>query len=277
MSSTRVSYPTTIATVSHAFDQIAEAYDQLFTRSVIGRAQRAAVWHVLAKTFRPGERVLELNCGTGEDALFLGRRGVSVEACDASPAMIEVARKRAAAEAAGLPVRFQTCRTEDIANLNLKSHSLEGVLSNFSGLNCVADLRSVARRLAPILTMGARLVFCLSTRFCISEILWFSSHLKFRKALRRVSGKATARIGSADLTVRYPTVSQMRRAFAPWFRLNLICAVGLCVPPSYLEHWAATHQQMIGKLSAADRILAPLPVLRTLGDHVLLRFERVVS
>jgi ubiquinone/menaquinone biosynthesis C-methylase UbiE len=266
-----------VAAASNAFDQIAEAYDELFTRSVIGRAQRAAVWDVLANTLHRGERVLELNCGTGEDALFLGRRGVSVLACDASPAMVHVARKRVAAEGSSLPVAFQTCRTEDIANLNFKPHSFDGVLSNFSGLNCVEDLRSVAKSLAPIVTQGASLLFCLSSRICISEILWFSVHLDFRKALRRIGGEATARIGSAELCVRYPTVSQVRRAFAPWFRLNLIRAVGLCVPPSYLEYWAAAHQQMIGKLSAADRMLAPLPILRTLGDHVLLRFERVVS
>lgn len=276
MSSPTACYSTNEIVASNAFDQIAEAYDKIFTRSVIGRAQRAAVWDVLAKTFHPGERILELNCGTGEDALFLGRRGISVEACDASPAMIHVARKRLTNEGRGLSVVFQTRRTEDVANLDSASQPFDGVLSNFSGLNCVEDLRGVAKSLASIVKQGARLVFCLSNRVCVSEILWFGVHLNFRKALRRIPGKSTARIGSTELRVHYPTISQVRRAFAPWFRLNLVRAVGLCVPPSYLESWVTRHDRMIEKFSSADRILAPLPLLRALGDHVLLRFERAV-
>lgn len=274
MSTTNARCSTNEAVVSNAFDQIAEAYDEIFTRSVIGRAQRATVWEVLAKTFHPGERVLEINCGTGEDALFLGRRGISVEACDASPAMIRVARKRLAEEGRDLSVAFQTCRTEDVADLDSISGPFDGVLSNFSGLNCVQDLRRAAKSLASIVKQGARLVFCLSNRICVSEILWFGARLNFRKAFRRIPGKSTARIGSTELRVHYPTISQVQLAFSPWFRLNLVQAVGLCVPPSYLESRVTRHRRMIQKCSSADRILAPLPLLRALGDHVLLRFER---
>ena len=56
-----------------AFDSLAAKYDDLFTRSMIGRAQRGAVWDALIDTFEPGSHILELNCGTGEDALFLAR------------------------------------------------------------------------------------------------------------------------------------------------------------------------------------------------------------
>ena len=36
-----------------AFDSLAAKYDEIFTESHIGRAQRDAVWRVLAKTFQP--------------------------------------------------------------------------------------------------------------------------------------------------------------------------------------------------------------------------------
>ena len=54
-----------------AFDSLAAKYDDLFTRSVIGRAQRGAVWEALVDRFEPGAHILELNCGTGEDAVYL--------------------------------------------------------------------------------------------------------------------------------------------------------------------------------------------------------------
>jgi hypothetical protein len=37
-----------------AFDSLAAKYDDLFTRSMIGRAQRGAVWDALIDTFEPG-------------------------------------------------------------------------------------------------------------------------------------------------------------------------------------------------------------------------------
>lgn len=265
------------ANTAEAFDQIAEEYDDLFTHSVIGRTQRSAVWDVLGKTFQTGDRVLELNCGTGEDALFLSRSGISVLACDGSSAMVDVARKRKATEGPELPVEFRVCPNEQLRSLSVEAPLFDGALSNFSGLNCVQDLRSLARGLTPLMKQGARLVFCLSTRVCIWEILWFSGRLNLRKALRRISGSAVGHIGEAALHVYYPTLRQIRRAFAPWFQLKLVRAIGLFVPPSYLEFWATRHADVIAHLASADRVLGKLPILRAVGDHVLMRFEKVAS
>ena len=44
-----------------------------------------------------GKRVLDFGCGTGEDAVVLAVRGASVVGIDISPELIELARKRAAA------------------------------------------------------------------------------------------------------------------------------------------------------------------------------------
>ena len=76
-----------------AFDRVADSYDELFTHTAIGMAQRKQVWGKLIAAFLTGSRILELNCGTGEDARFLAARGRSVVACDASTEMIEVAKR----------------------------------------------------------------------------------------------------------------------------------------------------------------------------------------
>jgi hypothetical protein len=44
-----------------AFDRLAAKYDDMFTRSMVGRAQRQAVWDVLLATIEPGSHILELN------------------------------------------------------------------------------------------------------------------------------------------------------------------------------------------------------------------------
>lgn len=92
--------------------------------------------------------------------------------------------------------------------------------------------------------------------------------------MRRFSGKAKANVGGLTITVSYPTVNDVRQAFAPWFEMEGRQAIGLFVPPSYVENWAKRHSATIGHLEKMDSIFADLPVFRDLGDHVLLEFVR---
>ncbi len=103
-----------LSAVARAFDKVAVSYDELFTRTSIGRAQREQVWKRLEKAFAPGDRVLELNCGTGEDARYLGQRGRSILACDASAMMINVATARTRREAPEADINFLRLANEDL-------------------------------------------------------------------------------------------------------------------------------------------------------------------
>lgn len=98
-----------------AFDPWAPGYDAEFTESVTGRALRATVWHHLGGLFQPGQRVLELGCGTGEDAVWLACRGVEVHATDASPAMLEVAGRKAVASGVADRISFAPLNLARIA------------------------------------------------------------------------------------------------------------------------------------------------------------------
>jgi ubiquinone/menaquinone biosynthesis C-methylase UbiE len=253
---------------------MAREYDEVFTKSMIGRAQRDAVWTVLTQVFWRGDHILELNCGTGEDALFLSRNGVSVTACDASAQMIQVASRRLQTEAPDAPVQFNLLPTERISELQPRT-KFDGAFSNFSGLNCVPDLSKTADDLASLLRPNAPLLVCLSTRFCIWEILWFVFHGNFRKAFRRCSGHTTARVGEFVVDVYYPKVRELQKLFSPAFVLRSFSGVGVTVPPSYVEAWIRKHPRLLHLLRAIDRAISRLPGLRVLGDHVLLQFERV--
>ncbi len=256
-----------------AFDSLAARYDDLFTRSMIGRAQRSAVWKVLNETFKPGDHILEINCGTGEDALFLARNGVSVVACDASEQMIQTARERMEAEDPDAPIHFEVLPTEQ---LFLRPDDLfDGALSNFSGLNCVANLQQTARDLAALVTPGAPVLLCFSTRFCLAETIWFAFHGHFRKAFRRTSGTATVMVDGFSVQVQYPTLRTIKRMFAQYFLLLSCTGIGIAVPPSYLEPWARKYPRALRLLRRIDKRISRLPWLRTIGDHMLLHFERV--
>ncbi|HUE95474.1 MAG TPA: class I SAM-dependent methyltransferase, partial [Longimicrobiaceae bacterium] len=77
-----------------AFDAAAATYDAGFSHRTLGRWLREIVHEKLDASFPAGAHVLELGCGTGEDALHLARRGVRVVATDASARMLAVAAEK---------------------------------------------------------------------------------------------------------------------------------------------------------------------------------------
>ena len=256
------------------FDRIAAEYDRHFTHSVIGQAQRSLVHRALQNRLREGERILELNCGTGEDALFLAYRGVSVLACDASQSMIDVASEKLSRCPVGLPVTFVVCRNEALDTL-LDKGPFDGVLSNFGGLNCSADLHGVAQSLAKSVRPGGELWLCLISRFCLWEVLWYSAHRQWKKAFRRLKpGGTEARIGGEDIRVFYPSVRQVRTAFSPQFKLTEWRGIGVSVPPSFLEPFFHHRPAVVRFLTAIDRLIGRLPLFRGVADHILFRFTR---
>jgi len=261
---------------SSVFDRIAERYDEIFTQTTIGRLQRQLVWDTLAGAFSKGQHVVELNCGTGEDALFLAKRGISVTACDASSRMIEVAQRRSLLDEESGNVEFRVLANEDLNKLH-GEHRFDGALSNFSGLNCVKDLSKIAATLSTLLRPAARVFICLSTRTCAWEMLWYLSRGDPRKAFRRVPGHTIASVEGTPIAIWYPTLRLTRKQFDPWFHLRSVRAVGLFVPPSYAEGWAQRHKRGTSACGKLDRLLGRLPILRTIGDHMLLEFERTQS
>jgi SAM-dependent methyltransferase len=257
------------------FDAIAERYDETFTRSRIGQAQRAAVWKKLELAFRPADLVLELGCGTGVDACFLADRRVKVVACDNSAEMIKVATRRVAeGEKCGL-VETHVLSAEDIAGLQGR-YAFDGAFSNFGALNCVLDLKQLARNLAALLRPGATALLCWLGPCCLWEIIWYLGRRDPRRAFRRLrSGGVTARLsGGTSVRVHYPSVRSLARTFAPEFQLVSITGIGVLVPPSYLEPWANRFPGLFGLSVRADVVAGRCFGVRSLADHVLLEFRR---
>ena len=258
-----------------AFSEIAATYDRDWTATQVGALQRAAVWRTLDRLFGSGDRVLDLGCGTGADAAHLAKRGVQVLATDISQPMVQAAVERAEEQGLTEQISVRTIGMEELGQLN--AESFDGAISNFGVLNCVGfdRLSSVAQALARTVRPGGRLALCMMGRFCLWETLGYLLRARPGKAFRRLSGRAETSLGaSSDFAVYYPTVAQLRHAFAPEFRVEEFRGVGIFVPPSHLEELARRFPQLVRIFAMADRVLENRPVFRAIGDHRLLILKR---
>lgn len=269
---------TSLPPAVQAFGQVAATFDERFGGWLSVAAQRRAVQRRLERTFRPGDSVLELGGGTGEDALYLAQRGVRILLTDGSPDMVSrAAEKVHRAGLAGAVATRQLVLEELDAFVDewtaARQPCFDGAFSNFAALNCVADLGGVARGLAALLHPGAPAVLVVFGTLPVGEILLHLLKGDPATAFRRLArGDVPARLAGRGFTVRYPGTRTIAAAFAPYFRLVRRRGIGIFVPPSAAEPAISRWPRLVRLLELLDRAAgAPLA---SFGDHVLLHFVR---
>ena len=185
------------------FHQIAPQYAELWSETSRGRAQREQVWGEIDGLFEVGYRVLDLGCGTGDDALHLMSRGVEVFGIDSAQGMIEITRRRG--------VEAKTMAIEELGSLE---DMFDGAISNFGALNCIADLSELSEALARLVRPQGKLALCVMSRFC-----WRTD---WRHLPQRWSGHARWR----GIDVYYRSAGSIARAFAPHFDYQRRVSIG---------------------------------------------------
>jgi SAM-dependent methyltransferase len=264
-----------------AFDAFAESYDDNFTHSRLGQLLRPRVWQVLAAQFRPGEHILELACGTGEDAVWLAQHGRHVTATDGSPKMLQQTAAKAqkagvSEQVTAVPLSLQELTSSLSSRSSLLapgSSPFDGVFSNFGGLSTIGDWRPLAAALAELVRPGGKAIFVPMGPFCPWEIGWYLLHGQPRTASRRFGRSAPARIGDITIPIYYPSARRLRRDFAPWFRHVQTQSLGLWLPPSYLEHLVKRWVGLFGRLNRLEQRTASLT--KGWGDHYIIILERL--
>jgi hypothetical protein len=260
-----------------AFAAEADRFDARFGGWHSVAAQRRAVRRCLLDVFPPGSVLLELAGGTGEDAIFLARAGRRVHVTDGARTMVERIRRKVLAAGLSAAVTADVVLLERLAEFAASIRggggaSFDGAYSNFAGLNCVADLRVVARPLSHLLPVGAAFIAVLFGPHPPGELLVQLARRDRVAALRRARRTAPARLGGHDFDVFYPRPGEIAAAFAPWFSVRRTRGIGILVPPSAAEPFISRFPRLVRTLELIDRVLAG--PLAHFGDHVLLHFER---
>lgn len=265
--------------IPSAFDAAAATYDQEFTDSSVGRAQRRLVWFHLARVLSqlpaPAE-VLEVNCGTGEDALWLAKQGHRVLATDISASMLVVAAQKAAQAGYRHAVTCTRLAAQEIEPDTL-GRRFDLILSNFGGLNCLSptDMRALARRLPEMVSPGGRVLMVIMPPFCLWETFWSLITLRPGLAMRRWrKGPVMTQVHGTSFPIWYYRLGWLRRLFSDSFDCVRVRPVGFTVPPSALEGRLHKYPRLLSTMERIDRALGRSSLLAAMSDHALLEFRR---
>lgn len=252
-----------------AFNNAAKNYDEEFTNTAIGRLQRNRVWNYLNANITSSvhTRVLELNCGTGEDAKWLASKGFRVTATDVSPEMIAYAKEKSSGN-----VSFEVCQFSEIGNRFMPG-SFDFVFSDFGGLNCIPEneLRVLAEDIYRLLTPGGRFIAVVMNDNCTLERWYFRRKKMYEQANRRKNpGGATTVIEGETFTTYYYSPGQFAKACANVFTLKAQKAVGWTIPPSYTEKYFRNKPLLLKALNALENSVGNIPALAGKADHFLI-------
>lgn len=210
---------------------------------------------------RPRGTVLDVGCGTGEDAVWLAAQGFSVVGIDGSPKMI--------AEAAAKGIRFGSsaafeCRA--LEDFVASGRRFDTIVSNFGALNCV-PLGIWAEALPRLMNPSGRAFVSLMGPRPLPERLRGE-----RNASARTPG-AEVRVGDGLVRVHYEPMSAVLRALSTSAVVEHVEALGCLVPgPGYVG-FARRRPIAMGILSAGEALLRSAPFFRDRGDHTLFEFR----
>ncbi|HEY8511505.1 MAG TPA: class I SAM-dependent methyltransferase [Cyclobacteriaceae bacterium] len=263
--------PGSAEALERAFSKQSVVYDRDDARNIILRDLRKQVYEHVEQFISPGSRILELNAGTGIDAIYFARAGHTVLATDASRGMIDQIKRKIAIDNPGQRL---TCRRLSYENLDLiEGTRFNYVFSNFGGLNCTPDLSRITRHLPVLLDAGAHLTWVIMPPVCPWEILGaFKGNGS--KAFRRLTkGGALSHLEGEYFTTYYHSLNAVRSALGPTFKLVAHEGLAAISPPPHHSNFAGRHPRVYSFLRKADKLVRNHFPFNRWADHIIVTFR----
>jgi ubiquinone/menaquinone biosynthesis C-methylase UbiE len=261
------------AGAAEAFSKQSGVFDQLYGKDGVIRYKRERVRKHMLDRLKPGSKLLELNCGTGEDALFFAQKGFTVHATDISEAMLSVLDEKSGF-LKGLHLTTEQCSFTQLTQL--KNHGpFDAVYSNFGGLNCTGELDKVLVSLTPLVKPGGLITMVIISPFCFWETLLVFKG-RFSTAFRRFfsSNGRKARVEGVFFNCWYYSPSFIRKHINKEF--EQVGLEGLCtiVPPSYIEGFSDKYPKLFRFLSKKENSLKSYWPWRSMGDYFIISLRK---
>lgn len=258
------------ANVAEAFSRKAAVYDAFGQNHAnLARMRRKFYDHV-TRVMPSGGCLLEINAGTGQDAVELARRGYRVHATDFAPGMLAQIEDKIARHDLGGRLTMQPLSFTELERVT--GGPFDGLYSNSGGLNCTADLTAVTRRLPDVLRPGARVTWVVMPRICPWELAITPKDPRVgTRRLRR--GGILAHVEGVRFMTYYYSAAAVQRAFGPRFRPVAQQGLSVFTPPADNKTFAVNHPRLYRSLARLDDLLSIRWPFNGWGDFFILTME----
>ncbi len=257
-----------------AFTRQSAIFDAIYSSNTIVSYKRDRVRTHVNQYLASGSSILELNAGTGEDAIYFASQGHSVHATDIAEGMLKELGTKVKKNNLEQQISIEQCSFTMLEALKNKG-PYDLIFSNFAGLNCTAELENVLHSLNPLLVPGGLVTLVVLPPFCLWETLLLFKG-KFKTAFRRFNSRdgADAQVEGVHFKCWY---------YKPSFIINILKndfdvlgVEGLCtiVPPSYIEHFAEKHTGVYNKLTRLESKLKDKWPWKYIGDYYIITLRK---
>ncbi|MCX7877186.1 MAG: class I SAM-dependent methyltransferase [Ignavibacteria bacterium] len=256
-----------------AFNKIAVNYNRCDNANPLLGWMRNIVQEIYLRHIPSGSRILELNAGTGVDAIFLASKGMKVFATDISDGMIEVLKDNAYSEIKRGLIKAETKSFDEISSV--KEENFDAAVSNFGGLNCINDFKELSRSLSEKLKHGGLFIAVVMNRYCPWEIFYYFLKMNFREAFRRFKRKGIyAEVGGVKVKTYYFGTRQFTSYFQKFFSIEKIYSLALFTPPPYLNKIYYKFPRICNFLMKTDKKVMEFFPFKLAGDHFVIIMRR---
>jgi ubiquinone/menaquinone biosynthesis C-methylase UbiE len=220
---------------------------------------------------RPGDKILELNSGTGIDAVFFAEKGFDVHCTDLSDGMIEQIKRKIEKLKQPGKITFQQCSYTELNKI--KGKKFDFIFSNFGGLNCIPDLKEVTKFFPSLLNNNGRICFVILPPLCPWELIQILRG-KFSFALRRFGKNGTlANVEGINFRTYYFSAGNVKRALGVNFKIISKQGLGIFTPSPQMEKIPKNFPRFTKALNRIDETISGVFPFNRIGDHIMITAE----
>lgn len=257
--------------INRAFSKQSVHYDEDDRSNVILQQMRQQVYDHVAVFIKQQSRILELNAGTGIDALHFVSEGHTVHAIDIAEGMITQINSKIAKHQLHNQL---TCEQRSYAELDqINQRNFDYVFSNFGGLNCIEELSAVTKHLKPLLKNDAYVTWVVMPPFSAWEFLSVLNGSPSTAFRRLKKGGTIAHLEGEHFQTYYHSLSNIKEAFGPSFRFIKSEGLAALTPPPHRGDFPEKHPVIYKNLKALDSVAKKHFPFNRWADHIIVTFR----
>ena len=257
------------STLDRVFSSASSVYDKKILSNFINVNIREMELAALIEFSRDRNRILEVGCGTGEEASrFIRSAQKNLICIDAAMGMVEYSTEKM--RTLGISEKFSALRLPAyrVGELNM---IFDLVYSLNGALNTEPRLDVFVRALEKILPEGGIIIISLRNRLCLGEFLLYSVLGRHEPLKRRKARSTPVQVVGNIIESFYYSPEEIGRVFSN-FVLRKKIGLGILVPPYLADRFRSNLIRRI--ITATERLISRIPILSSLGDEVLYVFEK---